>query len=102
MGTLILIIVIFVVIVVFLNSRYNIRSQGTKTEGQILRIDRHTTTDSYGIRHTSYYATYEFHDDSGQRWTGEKSMGGNRRKKVGDRVNVYYLPKNPRRSDVDW
>lgn len=102
MEALILIIIIIVVIIVFLNSKYNIRNRGTKTTGQIISVNHHSTTDSYGVRHTTYYANYEFHDEEGQRWTGEKSMGSYRKKKVGDRVNVYYLPKNPRRSDVEW
>ncbi|MDY7012835.1 MAG: DUF3592 domain-containing protein [Cyanobacteriota bacterium] len=101
MNFLVLIVIIVVVIFAFLSSKYSIRNRGTKTTGIVIKVSRHTSVDSYGVSHTTYYANYEFHDERGQRWTGEKRMGSSHRKQEGDRVTVYYLPKNPRRNDAE-
>lgn len=97
---IIVLIIIFVIVAAYLASKYDIRNRGTKTTGNVINVTSTSRTDSYGVRHTSYNIRYEFQDENGQRWTGEKSSSS-RRKVVGDTLPVYYLPNRPERNDAD-
>ena len=101
MGVVVVLIIIGVVIAIFVFSNYDIKLRGVQTTGQVINVNSRTTTDMYGVRHTTYYLTYEFQDANGKHYTGEKSTSSRGRKVVGDSVTVYYLPERPERNDID-
>lgn len=101
MGLVIVLIIILIVIVIFISSNYDIKRRGIQTTGKVINVSSRTTTDMYGVRHTTYYLTYEFQDANGKRYTGEKSTSSQGRKVVGDSVPVYYLQERPERNDID-
>lgn len=97
----ILIIVIIVIIAIAASSsERNIRKKGNQTVGRVANVSSHTYTGAYGSRHTVYSISYEFTDNNGKRWTGQKQRNSTRLS-VGDEVTVYYLPDNPARNDAD-
>ncbi len=68
-----------------------------KTTGTVTHVDSHVTTDQYGRQHTTYYIRYQFMDKAGRTYHGESSVGS-RYCRVGETINVYYLPDNPERN----
>ena len=86
-----------VVIIVWVSYKNDIVRSGEKTTGTVTHVDSHVTTDQYGRQHTTYYIRYQFMDSAGRTYHGEQ-RAGSRYCRVGDTLNVYYLPNNPERN----
>lgn len=95
--------VVIAIVCIWLGYEYvtdaNIRLNGTKTPGTVLRLEEKTTMNQYGQASTTHYLVYEFADDVGQRYTSRRRVTGHYVcKRKGDAVTVYYLPNKPQRN----
>lgn len=88
-----------VVIIVWVSYKNDIVRRGDKTTGTVTNVDSHVTTDQYGRQHTTYYIRYQFLDKNGRTYNGETSVGS-RSCRVGQTINVYYLPDRPERNQA--
>ena len=100
---ILLLIVVAIIVIFTMVKKFDVRNKGIQTEGQISKISPRTYTDAYGISHTTYYAQYQFTDENGMVYRGEKSLGSARPSRTeGETVTVYYLPEKPERNDADF
>ena len=105
-GLLIIFLVLAAIAAIFFIHRHmseaNIRKNGTKTQGTIVRRDEERSTDQYGRTHVYYYLVYEFLDGTGRRLTDRRRVSADMaQREQGDPITVYYLPSRPERNVID-